>query len=123
MVSIRNITRRLLPHLPYQDIARAILGRKYDLSLVLCASTLSRRLSRERRGKDKPGNVISFPLGEASGEIFLDLALIKREAKEQGIECDDYTLFLFIHGCLHLAGMEHGATMERREQNLVRRFG
>ena len=82
------------------------MGKSYELSLVFCGDTLSRKLNRAYRGKDKPTNVLSFPLSEKSGEIFINLSRTKPFGAQK----------LFIHGLLHLNGMEHGARMERAEK-------
>ncbi len=57
-------------------------------------------------------NVLAFPLSKTSGEILI----CKSAAKPFTVE------FLFIHGALHLKGLKHGATMEREENRLLKRF-
>lgn len=89
---------------------------------MLIGDTKSRTLNKRYRGKDKPTNVLSFPLDENTGEIFLNADAAAREARRGGISIQQHTVFLFIHGLLHLKGLKHGATMERLEQALVRRF-
>lgn len=116
--------------MPFSDIADRILGPKYELSLVFCGHPLSRRLNRDRRGIDKPTNILSFPLDREAGEIFLDLDLIAREYREKFAEffprssasVRRWTAFLFIHGCLHLKGMDHGDKMESEEQRYFKLF-
>lgn len=89
-----------------------MLGKNYDLSLVFCGDTLSRRLNRSLRGKDKPTNVLSFSLSESSGEIFINLSKTKEYSVPE----------LFIHGLLHLKGMAHGRTMEEAEIKFLKKF-
>ncbi|MBX4189015.1 rRNA maturation RNase YbeY [Candidatus Parcubacteria bacterium] len=112
--SIQNLTKaKGTPEgAPFKATKRKVLGDSYRLSLVLCGDALSRRLNRAYRKKDKPTNVLAFPLSKDSGEIFINLKKVKPFSVE----------FLFIHGLLHLKGMEHGATMERREQELLKKF-
>ncbi|MDB5266475.1 MAG: hypothetical protein JWN89_290 [Parcubacteria group bacterium] len=112
--SIKNTTRtspRSLRGIPFEEIKNAILGKSYELSLVFCGDALSHRLNLTYRQKDKPTNVLSFPLTKDSGEIFIHLKLAKNEVG-----------FLFVHGLLHLKGMEHGATMEKAEQKFRKKF-
>ena len=84
------------------------MGKKYELSIVFCGNMFSQRLNRAYRGKNTPTNVLSFPLSENSGEIFINLSFLKGFSVRQ----------LFIHGCLHLEGMTHGAKMEKLEHQI-----
>lgn len=108
MLAIRNTTK-IKPRTDFEVIKNAILGKRYDLSLVLCADTMMRRLSTEHKGNTKHTNVLSFPISESEGEIFVNL----RQAN---------ILHLFIHACLHLKGFSHGAEMEALESNLMKKF-
>jgi rRNA maturation RNase YbeY len=106
----------------YADVVRHILGDSYTLSLVLIGETRARRLNRECRGKDYVANVLSFPLDQNSGEVFLTIPRIMREAKRFGLSPEGHAKFLLIHACLHLKGYSHGSTMERAEDSLVKLF-
>ncbi len=83
---------------------------------------LATRLNVERRGKSYTPNVLTFPLSDTSGEIFINLREAKRQAKKYGVPYREWTLKLFIHGLLHLEGMSHGDTMENKEQKLVKKY-
>jgi len=65
--------------------------------------------------------VLSFPLDEKAGEIFLDLET-KKESEEFEMSYKKYLTFLFIHGCLHLKGYDHGAEMEKLEDKFIKKF-
>ncbi len=78
-------------------------------------------LNREWRAKDKPTNVLSFPMLERADlldlapdgppEMLGDLALAfetcAREAGEKGVPVEHHASHLIIHGLLHLAGLDH----------------
>ncbi|MFC0205597.1 rRNA maturation RNase YbeY [Novosphingobium soli] len=78
-------------------------------------------LNREWRAKDKPTNVLSFPMLERDDllglapagppEMLGDLALAcetcTREAAEKGVSVRDHATHLIVHGLLHLAGHDH----------------
>ena len=113
MFDTRNFTRKTPPQIPYETIKNAVLGEAYDLSLAFIGSTRSRRLNRERRGKDRPANVLSFPYGRQEGELLLDLNFAKDK---------NSALLLFIHGLFHLKGMRHGRIMEVNEANITKLF-
>ena len=122
MLEIKKLARIPLPPLPYEKIAADALGRDFDVSLVTIGNTRSRTLNRTRRGKDKPTNVLSFPLSQKDGEMFLDLSIIRREAKRQGDSFADHLLLIFIHGLFHLVGLDHGSIMENKERKLLSRW-
>ncbi len=105
--------------IPFTDLKNAVLSKKYELSLVFADKKLSRKLNRTYRGKDKPTNVLSFPLSKTSGEIFIDLETAKLEAKKFEMSFTNFVKYLYIHGLLHLKGMEHGDTMEKAEKKLL----
>jgi len=78
-------------------------------------------LNREWRAKDKPTNVLSFPMLERADlldlapdgppEMLGDLALAfetcAREAEEKGVPVEHHASHLIVHGLLHLAGLDH----------------
>jgi len=77
-------------------------------------------LNADWRGKDKPTNVLSFPMIEADqlaalpaageallGDIVLAHGVCAREAAEKGITIADHATHLIVHGTLHLLGYDH----------------
>jgi len=115
-VSAINQTKGKLPSLPFLLIKEDILGKKYSLSIAFISKAKSKELNNKYRQKNKPTNILSFPLSKESGEILLCPALIKTETKKFGRTFRELLGFLVIHGLLHLKGMEHSSTMERREK-------
>ncbi len=111
-----------LPRLPLAALKEAVLGKAYRLSLVIVGDGLSRKLNRERRGKNYPTNVLSFPLEKNDGEIFLNPIQIKREQKIFGVPYQKLVGRMFIHSLFHLKGMGHGSRMERYEEVVRARF-
>ena len=120
--SITNTTNGRLQSLPFKALLEAVLGKSYDLSLVIIGDSRSRELNLHYRGKDAPANVLSFPLSKQEGEIFLNLKQIKRDEKKFGVTGAKLVARMFIHGLFHLKGMEHGSRMERHEEALRTRF-
>ena len=79
-------------------------------------------LNRDYRHKDKPTNVLSFPMidrddfvalahtddGEVLlGDIMLAYQTCAREAEEKGIALAAHATHLALHGMLHLLGHDH----------------
>lgn len=98
------------------------MGRHYELSLVFIDNKLSKQLNKTYRQKNKPTNILSFPLLKTSGEIFINLELAKKEALVFDQTFQNFVGFLFIHGLCHLKGMRHGSTMEKAESKLRQTF-
>ncbi len=119
MFSTKNLTKpRLIPpKFPAKKVVDEILGQTYDLSLVFVDNKKSHDLNLTWRHKDKPTNILSFPLSPDQGEIFINLRQAKAEAKNYQHTYAEHLLFLLIHGCLHLKGMRHSSTMEKAERH------
>lgn len=110
------------PKLPYEDMKNAILGKRYALSLVFTGAQVAKRLNTEHRGKTYVPNVLSFPLSSDAGEIFITPTVAKKEARKFNMSVNGYIGFLFIHGLLHLKGLDHGDTMEKAEKKYCMRY-
>ncbi|HEX8591236.1 MAG TPA: rRNA maturation RNase YbeY [Candidatus Paceibacterota bacterium] len=120
-LDIRNFTRSPLPRLPFADAVKELLPT-WNISLVLAGETRAQSLNVALRGKDYVPNVLSYAVGNKSGEVILCPAVSKREAQEFGHTEREHLLYLFIHGLLHLKGLRHGATMEDKERELTARM-
>jgi probable rRNA maturation factor len=123
MFEISNLTKRNLPlsKLRFALMKEEILGKKFELSLVFAGKARMKNLNKKHRNKDYSANVLSFPLSEKSGEIFINLD-IKTEAKKFDMSYTEYISLLFIHGCLHLKGYDHGEEMEKMEDRYLNKL-
>jgi len=121
-LSITNTQKGKLPRLPFAKISQAVLGKEYDCSLVIVSPRKSRSLNKLYRGKDVQTNILSFPLEKNQGEIFIDLETSRKDASNFNRSYSNFIGFLFIHGLLHLKGLDHGAKMEREERKVRRLF-
>ncbi|MEX0917824.1 MAG: rRNA maturation RNase YbeY [Candidatus Paceibacterota bacterium] len=118
-----SATARSYPkQLPYAAITDAVLGKRYELSLVFVGRTRAQTLNKTTRGKSYVPNVLSFPLTDATGEIYITLEVAKREARKYNMSQKTYIAYLFVHGLLHLKGYDHGEQMERLEQKFLAAF-
>ena len=115
------MTRRAAPRFPYTDITNTTLPG-WNISLVFVGATRARTLNKKLRNKDYVPNVLSYQLGERSGEVIICLDVLKKQAPAYCLLPPAYCLLLFIHGLLHLKGHPHGPTMERKERELLARF-
>ncbi len=119
---IKNTTKGKLPSLPFENIKEKVLGKKYELSLVFVGDKLSKKLNSQYRNKPKPTNILSFPLSESEGEIFINLNVVKKEAKRENKNLYNYLGMIFIHGLVHLKGFEHSSKMEEQERKYRKTF-
>ena len=117
-----NETKAKIPRLAFLRIKNAILGKKYELSVAIVGADKMRELNRRWRDKNKPTDILSFPLSNKCGEIYISPDAAKKEAKKFDRECDNFILFLFIHGLVHLKGYEHGGIMESIEVKFRKKF-
>ena len=118
-------------------------SRPVELSVRLAGDEEVRTLNAHWRGKDKPTNVLSFPMAEAYeleqadedgpnrimlGDLILARGVCEREAAEKGIPVERHATHLLVHGTLHLLGYDHqadsdAADMEAREVKALARLG
>ena len=102
-------------------VAPELANPRLSASLLFTSDAEVHALNREWRGKDKPTNVLSFPMLERAellalkpdgppemiGDIALAFETCAREAEEKGVALADHAAHLLIHGLLHLAGYDH----------------
>ena len=120
--SVKRTARYKIPKIRFDQITRAVLGPRYELSLVICGDGLARRVNRAYRKKDHAANVLSFSISRTEGEMFLNARASAREARRYGVSVRARLALLFVHGLLHLKGLPHGRTMEREERRVLRAF-
>jgi len=102
-------------------VATELANPRLSVSLLFADDAEVHELNREWRGKDKPTNVLSFPMLERSellalpgegppellGDIALSLETCTREAAEKAVPLEQHATHLIVHGLLHLAGHDH----------------
>jgi probable rRNA maturation factor len=116
--------------------------RPVEISVTLTGDEQVRALNAEWRGKDKPTNVLSFPMADERdltranvdgpelllGDIILAHGVCEAEAAEKGVSVEQHATHLLVHGTLHLLGYDHhedrdAADMEAREVRALARLG
>lgn len=108
-------------------------GLVFDLSLVFTDDAAIRKLNADWRGKDRPTNVLSFPVadiepganpGPLLGDIVIARETVARESGLEGKPFDHHLTHLIVHGFLHLLGYDHESpeeaeTMEGLERRIL----
>ena len=92
------------------------------VSVVLGDDAEVHALNKQWRAKDKPTNVLSFPMLSRAevlhaaadedhegmlGDLILAHGVCMREAADKAIAIADHAAHLIVHGLLHLAGYDH----------------
>jgi len=94
-----------------------------EVSFALVDNDYIQQLNKQYRSKDKPTDVLSFPMdslasGEAYvvlGDIIISLEKAVEQAADYGHSLDRELAFLTVHGVLHLLGYDHEDEQEREE--------
>lgn len=119
-ITIINETKSTLPKVDFDIIGNLVLGKSYDLNLIITTPSKIKLLNKIYRGKDKPTDILSFPLSKSQGEIYICTSESKKQAKQFGRSYNNFFVYLFIHGCAHLKGYDHGSRMDVFEHKICR---
>ena len=107
-----------------------------EVSVKLAGDDELRSLNRAYRGKDKPTNVLSFPLvqhdlldglansddGEVLlGDIILAAGVCAGEASDRRVPVATHATHLIVHGLLHLLGYDHQGDAEAEAMEAIER--
>lgn len=109
-----------------RQVAPELSNPRLSASLLFTSDAEVQALNREWREKDKPTNVLSFPMLERDellelasegppellGDISLACETCTREAEDKGVPLEDHAAHLIVHGMLHLAGLDHEISAE-----------
>ena len=122
----------------------AVSDTLVEISVRLTSDEEVHQLNRQYRGKDKPTNVLSFPMVQADllesvgqnsddgelllGDIVLAHGVCAAEAAEKGVSLEAHATHLIVHGTLHLLGYDHQGSgeaehMESLERDVMARLG
>lgn len=105
-----------------RTIKERILGTRYTLSVSFVGKMRMARLNATYRKKNSATDILAFPLSATSGEILLHAPAIEKKSRSFKLTPQQYLEYVFIHGCLHLKGMDHGRTMEKSEDAWCQRL-
>ncbi len=127
MIDIDNRTDKNYNFDLLEEIASTLTP--LEIELILTDNVEIAQINLEFRGIDKPTDVLSFPTdpfpGASLGTIIISINKVEDIANELGHSENDELALLFIHGVLHLLGMDHEidqGEMRAKEESLVRDF-
>ena len=124
----RTLARRV------QRMLDAVGATDCEVSMSLVDDAAIRGLNAAWRKKDKPTDVLSFPLledalgelasapaGTLLGDIVISVPTATRQAKARRRSLDVEATTLAAHGLLHLFGFDHGSDDTEREMDAYTR--
>ena len=120
---------------PFAGVSSAVVRRraekmlrhlglsKVELSVALVDDAAIRELNREYRHKDKPTDVLAFPLQDPVpervegliGDVIISIDTARKQAKKHRRTLLAEMTMLLGHGLLHLLGHDHRTDAEERE--------
>lgn len=103
------------------SVAAELANPRLSASLLFTSDDEVHALNRQWRKRDKPTNVLSFPMlaraellalapegpPELLGDLVLAYETCAREADDKGVPLEHHAAHLIVHGLLHLAGYDH----------------
>ena len=123
---VRSATQRILTELGLLDA---------ELSVLLVDDARIRDLNRRYLSRDKPTDVLAFPMREGEfstlhpnllGDLVISVETAERQSDRFGLDEMEMVILLMVHGILHLIGYEHEGTkkgareMSLKQKNLFR---
>lgn len=120
---------------PYGELATA--DASIEIAVRLTSDDEVHQLNAQYRQKDKPTNVLSFPMIEPDlidalsqnsddgevllGDIVLAHGVCAAEAQDKGIAFEQHATHLIVHGVLHLLGYDHQGDSEAEAMESMER--
>jgi probable rRNA maturation factor len=112
-------------------------AKQIEIGIRFADDRLVQELNRAYRGKDKPTNILSFPIEDTPaaqeaplllGDLALAFETTAGEAAEKQVTLAQHATHLLVHGTLHLLGHDHqeeadADRMERLEVEILDGLG
>lgn len=107
-------------------VEEAYPEHEFEVSVTICDDGYIHELNKEYRGKDRPTDVLSFPMLEFDtpeittllGDIIISIDTAEKQAIEYGNTLERELCFLSVHSSLHLLGYDH-ETSEDDEKYMI----
>lgn len=112
-----------------QNMLKSLGIESAELSILLCDDSFIQNLNRQHRGKDRPTDVLAFPLMDADdeqlatlesgvlGDVVISVDTAARQAAAHSRSLHQEMTLLLAHGLLHLLGYDHTTDTEETEMN------
>ncbi len=100
-------------------------NNEISISFLLTSNSEIKLLNHKYRNKNKPTNVLSFPMNEQIenknylGDVVIACEKIIDESSEQNMKKYKYLSKITIHGVLHLLGYKHDTDRQFNKMNSI----
>ena len=100
-------------------------NNEISISFLLTSNSEIKLLNKKYRNKNKPTNVLSFPMHEQIenknylGDVVIAYEKIIDESSKQNIKKYEYLSKITIHGVLHLLGYKHDTDSQFNKMNSI----
>ena len=130
MLVIDNSLENLLKQAVVSTLCAESLDAPFEVSILFCSNDEIHRLNKEYRGKDRPTDVLSFPIYDcredldddvslnqladffALGDVVIAPDVVSEAAVEIGDPFEKHLARMCIHSVLHLIGYDHETSAE-----------
>ncbi len=111
-----------------ETITRELTNK--EIELIITNNKEIQKLNKKHRQKDKPTDVLSFPLefdmpNMPLGSIVISKDYVEEKAKEYNHSVHDEFVLLYIHGLLHLLDYNHeidNGKQRQKEEELITKY-
>lgn len=110
----------------FDPVVQAVLASQgvtdAEISLTLLDDAEIGDLNLRYLGKDRPTDVIAFPLEGPGrgvvGDVYVGVEQALRQARELGVDPREELVRLTVHGVLHVLGHDHPEGPEREDSDM-----
>jgi probable rRNA maturation factor len=114
-------------------LVRRVVGRVLEgerrrdalVSVTFLGRDAMRRMNEAHTGRDRPTDVLAFPMtdgtGRTVGDVYVCPWVARREAAARGVPLREELIRLLVHGTLHALGRTHPEGAGRTRSPMWRR--
>ena len=125
--NVRKLFNRILKNLPKKYILK---NKKTIITVLLSSNSKIKKLNKIFRKKNKPTDILSFPIKKSIdskffylGDIIISFEFMNRPKTIKLLEFKKKVIKIFIHGFLHLNGFDHKKNKDfykmQKEENKI----
>ena len=125
--NVRKLFNRILKNLPKKYILK---NKKTIITVLLSSNSKIKKLNKVFRKKNKPTDILSFPIKKSIdskffylGDIIISFEFMNRPKTLKLLDFKKKVIKLFIHGFLHLNGFDHKKNKDfykmQKEENKI----